>query len=246
MNKLRIIFTLILLMVRPLDLFSQNKLEGANHSWGLLITRAKISEKWYVTNELHQRNPWFFKEKGQFLLRPSIDYKVADQLEFSLGYSYIRTNPEQPYLLKVLSSEHNVWQQALMKFDIGKLHLINRFRQENRWIDHVEQINGEYTVQGNDYANRFRYRITGTFDLFIFQNKEKALFFNAFDELWFNQDSKLRPTFFSRNWGYLGLGYRMDKQSSFQVGYMNQWDKSKENFIQTDIVQFTVQKNFFY
>jgi hypothetical protein len=51
-------------------------------------------------------------------------------------------------------------------------------------------------------------------------------------------------TKFARNWLYLGVGFRLDKNTSFQTGYMNQWDQVKGNYIKMDIVQFTVQKNF--
>jgi hypothetical protein len=76
------------------------------------------------------------------------------------------------------------------------------------------------------------------------KESEKAIFINTFNEFWFNQDNKLRPVSFARNWLYLGVGFRLDKNTSFQTGYMNQWDQVKGNYIKMDIVQFTVQKNF--
>lgn len=54
----------------------------------------------------------------------------TEQVELSLGYTFIKTHPEEPYPLRVTSVEHDDWQQALMKFDIGKVHFPNRFRQK--------------------------------------------------------------------------------------------------------------------
>nr|MBI1230524.1 DUF2490 domain-containing protein [Cytophagales bacterium] len=238
--------TIYFLLLFTYSGYGQEMEKAPTHSWSLLINRVQLSHHWFLTNELHQRNRWFFEDKGQFLLRPSIDYKLTNQLELSLGYTYISTNPEEPYPLKAFSTEHNMWQQALMKFDIGKVHLINRFRQENRWIDHLDGVNGEYVKNGNDYANRFRYRFTTSFDVYTFDNQKSALFITAFDEIWFNQDERLRPVSFARNWAYVGVGYKLDKDTNFQVGYMNQWDKAANTYFQTNIVQFTVQKNFFH
>jgi hypothetical protein len=241
--------TLLLLTLGMTILFQtitigQETLYAPTNSWALLLNRAKFTKHWYMTNELHQRNQWFFKGEGQFLWRPSIDYKVNEQLEFSFGYSYIRTHPNAPYPLPIASTENNIWQQALLKYDIGKVHFQNRFRQENRWFDHIDNENGDWVKHGDDYANRFRYRITGTFDVYHLKESEKAIFINTFNEFWFNQDNKLRPVSFARNWLYLGVGFRLDKNTSFQTGYMNQWDQVKGNYIKMDIVQFTVQKNF--
>ena len=239
-----ILLLCFLALVSSIRAYSQQTLEAPTNSWFLLLNRAKLSKHWLVTNEIHQRNQWFFQGKGQFLWRPSLDYRLNDQVEFSLGYSYISTHTAAPYPIPIATKENNIWQQVNLKFDVGKVHFQNRFRQENRWFDHVDDENGTWVIHGDDYANRFRYRLTGTFDVLSLQNGKHALFLNLFDEIWFNQDNRLRPISFARNWAYVGLGYRLDSKTNFQTGYMHQWDQVKGQYIKMDIVQFTISKSF--
>ncbi len=225
--------------------YAQEVTDGNLNSWFLLLNRFNLSDKLSITNELHERTGSFLKDQGQLLIRPSLDYHFNPNLEVSFGYSFIRVNPYEPYALPIARNEHNIWEQVLLKFDVGNVHMQNRFRQENRWVNHIDNQQGEYTIQGNDYANRFRYRFVISFDIIKFGDDAQSIFFNGFDEIWFDQDSKLRPTDFTRNWLYLGLGYKFNNTTNFQTGFMHQYDKTgTNNYISTPIVQFTLQKNF--
>ncbi len=133
----------------------------------------------------------------------------------------------------------------LLKYDIGKVHFQNRFRQENRLVDHQEKNNGLWEKNGTDYFNRFRYRFVASFDLVKLKRPDRALFFNGFDEFWFAQSNNLMPGDFARNWLYLGIGLRLDKQTNFQIGYMHQYDKvGQDHFISTPIIQATAYKEW--
>lgn len=224
--------------------YSQNFIHGNQNIWFLNINRIQFNEKWSFTNEIHERTGNWFREQGQFLLRPSLDYHMNKNLEFSLGYSFIHVWPYAPYLFPLEKSENNIWQQFLFKMDAGKWKVQNRLRQENRWLDHFILENGEYLKSGFDYANRFRYRFIATRDFPMKQN-EKKYFINFWDEIWLNQDKHLRPIDFTRNWFYLGIGFRFSDKMNIQLGYLNQIDKiNSTSFIQSDVIQITLQKNW--
>jgi hypothetical protein len=237
-----IVFIFLLGFLNPLC--SQEFHHGNLNFWFLNINRIQISEKWSFTNEIHERTGNKFSQQGQFLLRPSIDFHLNKSIEISLGYSFIHVWPYAPYSLPIEKTENNLWEQLLFKMEAGKWKIQNRIRQENRWYDHLSNINGEFVKTGIDYGNRFRYRFIAMRDLMKLESKG-AIFINIWNELWIFQDKHLLPIDFARNWLYFGLGLRFNDHTNIQMGYLNQIDKvSSASFIQSDIIQLTFQHNF--
>jgi hypothetical protein len=236
---------LIVLSIAPKTSKSQTVTDGYTNSWFTLLNRSQLNKKWSVSNEFHERTGKFLETQGQFLFRPSIDYHLNNQVEFTLGYTFIHLSPYKPYATPIPKNENNLWEQITLKNSIGKVRFLHRFRQENRWINHIGSYNGEFKVNGNDYSNRFRYRFVLNADLFKLKESKQSVFIAAWDEIWFLQNNHLTPTDFNRNWVYLGVGYAFNPTSNIQVGYMHQYDKIGTNsFISTPILQMTLVKNF--
>lgn len=220
--------------------------KGNLSSWFLLLNRFQITRHFSITNELHERTGSFLSDQGQFLWRPSIDYSVNKNIEFSVGYSLIHVDPYAPFNQKMTTTEDNIWEQVFMKWDIGKVHFANRFRLEERYVPHVVTDNdGRPFYDTYDHKNRFRYRFILNTDLVTFKNKQ-SLFLMAWDEYWLNmRDKTVMPESFTRNWAYLGLGYKFNQSMNLQLGYMNQIDRVNDNkFVSTPIMQLTFVKNF--
>ncbi|UOX35586.1 DUF2490 domain-containing protein [Flavobacterium sediminilitoris] len=216
------------------------------NTWFTILNRLSLNSKWSVSNELHERTGAFLDEHGTFLWRPSVDYHLNKNIEFSVGYSYINNKPNDPNPSpKIGAIENNMWEQVLLKHDIGKVFFQHRLRQEHRWFDKVGvDAERSYYKTGTDYANRFRYRITISTPIKTFENG-KELFFNGFDELWLPQTDGLALKSLSRNWLYLGFGYKFNSKTNLQIGYMNQWDAIGNNiYISTPILQTTFVRNF--
>lgn len=245
-SKFRILVMAIIALTLTSKVYTQTtEKHGYTNSWFTLLNRFQITKKWSVSNEIHNRYGEFLQTQGQFLLRPSLDYGLNEHVEFSLGYSFIHVSPYKPYSLPITRNENNFWEQIILKNSVGKVKFLHRFRQENRWIDHISKVNGENRINGVDYANRFRYRFVLNVDLHKIKDSNKSIFFAAFDEIWFAQNDVLLPTDYNRNWLYLGLGYKFNPSTNIQAGYMHQYDKVGANsFISTPILQVTFTKNF--
>lgn len=239
--KIKKILFLLLLICNKELITAQNIKYGNLNTWFTLLNRVQIGEKWSFSNEIHERMGNLFSEQGYFLERPSIDYHINKNTEFSLGYTYIHSWPFDPYYLPIQKSENNIWEQFLLKYEIGKVKFQNRFRQENRWTDNIVFTNNEYKLEDITYNNRFRFRITANFDLITLKKNDKVIFFCGFDEIWVNQDKYLRPISFGRNWLYLALGFKFKSNTNVQIGYMNQMDKTGNDFINSPIIQTTFQ-----
>lgn len=227
---------------------AQTVAKGNINTWGLLLNRFYLSEKFTITNEFHERTGDLFKDQATFIFRPSVDYSLNDNIELSAGYSFVRSWPYAPYAQPIPRNEHNIWEQAFIKQKVGKVNLQHRFRFEHRFIEHIDPPTvpaKDYVINGFDYANRFRYRFILSLDLAYFNDGEQALFFNGFDELWINQSNNMMPTSFARNWIYTGLGYRFNPDFNIQLAHMHQYDKvGANNFISSSIIQLSVFKNF--
>lgn len=216
------------------------------NTWFTMLNRFSVNAKWSFSNELHERTGAFFSEHATFLWRPSVDFHLNNSVEMSFGYSYINNEPNPPHKNpKINALENNIWEQILLKHAIGKVNFQHRFRQEHRWFDEIAQnVDGSFSKRGTDYANRFRYRLTLNTPIKKFLN-DKELFFQGFDEIWMPQTARLAPKSFSRNWLYLGLGYKFDAKTNLQIGYMNQWDVlGNDAYISTPILQLTFVRNF--
>ncbi len=243
------ILTLTILISCASTINAQTVTKGDVNSWFLLLNRFYLSEKFTLTNEIHERTGSFLSNQGTFILRPSIDYTLNDNVELSAGYSFVRSWPYAPYALPIARNEHNVWEQAMLKSHIGKVTIQHRFRFEHRWVDDIKSVNSitgpEYYLDGSTFANRFRYRFILSFDILKINNGRNSIFFNGFDELWINQSDNLMPNSFARNWIYTGLGYKFNKDFNIQLAHMHQYDAAgANNFISSSIIQLSVFKNF--
>lgn len=245
MNKL-LLALLVTLSITPT--FAQTVIKGNVNTWGLLLNRFYLSDKFTITNEFHERTGDFLQDQGTFIFRPSIDYSLNDAVELSAGYSFVRSYPYTPYSLPIARNEHNIWEQAFLKQKVGKVSLQHRFRLEHRFIQHIDapKAPGEtFTLNGSDFANRFRYRFVLSFDIAQVNNGKHTIFFNGFDELWINQSDNLMPTTFTRNWIYTGLGYKFNPDFNIQLAHMHQYDAVGVNtFVSSSIIQLSVFKNF--
>jgi hypothetical protein len=197
------------------------EIHGNPNVWYLLLTHYKINDKWSVGNELHMRFDDWHKDKQQFLERPFVDYSITDGVIATVGYTYILTYPYGEYPLLDNKPEHNIWEQITLKQSVGKFSISHRYRWEHRYQGNlVPNGNGGTTVDGYDYSNRFRYRLT------IKRPINDQYFINVFDELWIKSDDRLINSQYDRNWLYAGLGRKVSDHFSFQLAFLHQYAKN--------------------
>jgi len=224
---------------------AQEITDGNLNSWFLQFSRLEINEKWSVTNEVHYRTGEFLSNPGQLLIRPSIDYHLNKEVEFSIGYTFVHADPFEPYSLPIPADEHNIWWQAWIKNRIGVVELQHRFRQEHRWQDNIEQRDeSTYVKNGTHFNNRFRYRFVVDFNLLNLENGH-SLFCLIFDEVWLSQNDQLLFTDLNRNWLYGGFGYRFSADSNVQLGFNYQSDKvGTGQFINSPVILLSYFQTF--
>lgn len=232
----RLIVALIL-FINIADTFGQ-EVHGEPNVWIFMLNHFPVSEKWRPGLETHvRRNDWL-NEQGQFLIRPFIDYHLNPAVTFTAGYTYIKTSPFGRYPLPISVPENNIWEQVTLNQTIDKVTISHRFRMEHRFIGSIVANNGENEIDGYNFTNRFRYRLTVRGDL------GDQFYYHIFDEIWFHQDG-LKPRDFDRNWVYAGLGYRVFNDAQIELGFLHQWEKaSDDRFAERPTIQLTLRKDF--
>ncbi len=228
---------LILLFIVPMAVCSQHSTDESHSSWNAVIVDYSINNNFYLKNETHFRKTNFLKDWQQFLIRPSLHYKYTQNVDFSVGYSFIKSYREAYNF-----NENNVWQQVLLSHASGASKFKHRFRFEQRFIQHITQLsNANFSADGTDFFMRFRYRFTWQAPLFKIADT-KSLNAVAFDEIWLHTDKGIVPKALNQNWFYLGLSYQIFKNTNLGIGYMSAYAPvHTDNFNSNHILQTTLK-----
>lgn len=165
------------------------------------ITR---NRKLQIYQEVQPRFTKNMERFEQLLLRQQLLYALNKRSDVQVGYVFARTYfPSQV-------DDHRVSEQFAFSVPIRKLAFYNRFRMEQRFIEHRD---GEVSLRAR-YNSRFTYP--------VYRNRVFAFVSN---ELFLNLNRVNRgPTpGFEQNRLLVGAGVRVYKQLRLDVGYMNQY-----------------------
>ena len=175
-------------------------------NWLMYIGSKKINSKWNIHNEIQYRNYNGIGDLEQLLLRTGLGYNFKpNYYNVLLGYSYILSenyidNAEE----KESINEHRIFQQFTSKQKVGIAQLNHRYRFEQRFVE-------------SDFKMRFRYFLS--INIPFSKEENNKLYFSAYNEIFLNLESEI----FDRNRLYGGIGYNINKDIRFELGYMNQF-----------------------
>ena len=203
--KKRIIFYMIF------TTFISNNVKGQNieenlGSWWMYFGTHKFSEKYSLHYETQLRNYEIVSNFNQLLPRVGLNYHIDKNTSVTAGYAWI---PTQTSLGEGfdgdLVNENRIWQQFILKNKVGNINFRHRYRLEQRWIKLGEETK---------YKNRARYMLSVR--LPISKNEDSPLFLLLYDEIFLN----ISDTPFDQNRLFAALGYQINKQMNFQLGYL--------------------------
>ena len=199
-NKISLVVLSIGLL---LPLLAQGQ-ESNLGNWLIYIGNKKVNTKWNIHNEVQYRNYNAIGDLEQLLLRTGAGYSFNDgQSNILLGYGYIHS---ENYVggtgEKESINEHRVFQQFTTKQQIGKVKLNHRYRFEQRIVE-------------GDFKMRLRYFVAVNVPL----TTQGRIYLSAYNEIFLNTASKV----FDRNRLYGGIGYKLNDNVRFELGYMNQF-----------------------
>ncbi|MBR9914693.1 MAG: DUF2490 domain-containing protein [Algicola sp.] len=208
-----------------------------NHSnWNTLNVVKTISQHWYANAELNVRRTNFLSDWEQIVLRPLVHYKVENNIDIALGYSYIKNFQFSEFSTPIDVNEQNIFQQLMIKQQFSKFSFGHRIRFEERFIDHlVLQDTDVYHIDGRKHKNRFRYRLQMAIPL-----KGKSISLFLYDEAFLDFGNRLRPEKLDQNWMFAGLIFKISEHIKIRTGYHDIFAKRNDLFINNHVWETTL------
>lgn len=197
------VFILVLLTGIAQTVVCQNDGQQELGAWAMFFSTNKISEDFSIHAEAQYRNYEVGSNFNQLLLRTALNYNISDNAMASFGYGYITTDGtfEEPEG-EENTTEHRIYQQFVLRNNVGKLRFSHRYRLEQRFINNP--------ISGNDTQHRARYFLRLTYPL------SDAVYLTAYDEVFIN----LQGDTFGQNRLYGALGYKFNKNFRSEVGFL--------------------------
>lgn len=183
---------------------------GAIGKWLMCFNQTRMNDKWSMHAEAQYRSFEITPNTEQLLLRGGINYHINNSAFASIGYAYITNYAfDKEQLPGVQVSENRIWQQFLMRNNLGRCLFEHRYRLEQRWMQ---------SNNNTRYLDRIRYLLRVTVPLNKKEIEKNTLFLSFYDELFIN----LSAIPYDRNRLYGAIGYQFLPNANIQLGYLAQ------------------------
>lgn len=183
-------------------------------TWVSLNTVTKFSDHWGIVADAHIRSNEVFHDNNFYFLRGGISYIPNPAVSITGGYAHMWLAPTKEGW-DTYSDENRIYQQAQMTTKLGKVSVLQRLRNEQRWQEKI--VNDESTGE-NRFTNRVRYLVS--FNIPIFKKKTAPLLVLS-DEILIHFGKEVIYNTFDQNRLFIGIKQSINPKLSFDFGYMN-------------------------
>jgi len=196
-------------------------------AWAGLTATHQIGERIGFTFDGQIRTSDEVSRVGQYLLRPSLGYKLGATTVVSLGYAYFHTDPLGPAEF----DEHRLWEQLSYRLagDGAGVTVTGRTRLEQRWREGSSEM-----------GQRLRQQVRVTAPL---NGPIRAVAwseaFVALDDTTWGQRSGL-----DRWRNALAVSIPLNESTTIEPGYINQWVNRSSNDSINHIANVTLNVKF--
>lgn len=191
------------------------------NSWYMYFGNHKLNDKWGLHTEYQFRRHGLITDWQQSLARIGLDYHYNSSTMITGGYGWIVSFPYGQQPIATHSNEHRIWQQLILKQKSGAFSFQHRYRLEQRFLENASlDLNEERVVDGFRFRQRFRYRIFASVPLTKSAEGDTRLFAAAYEELFLGFGEGIGSNILDQNRLYIGLGYKINKNSNIQAGYL--------------------------
>lgn len=223
-NAVKTSMAVILITGSSLSASAQNAQDSDLGSWTMYSGQIRFHDKWSLHTEVQYRDYGILDEPEQILLRAGINYHFNPGASVTAGFGRITNYPDDDEFSQTPSvSENRIWQQLLMRNNMGRLYFEHRYRLEQRFI---KSDNSER------YLDRARYLLRLSLPLNKKEIEKKAWFLGFYDEIFIHFSSPA----FDRNRLYGAVGYQFSSHANIQAGYLAQTVNTKtKHYLQAGI-----------
>lgn len=182
--------------------------------WTSINTTLKTGARWGIVADAHIRRNNFIKDPSFYFIRAGAQYQVLPNFSLTLGYGHMWIAPSRSDWQN-FSDENRIYQQAVLVNKVGKIPLVSRIRNEQRWQQIIEndKPSGRWR-----FTNRVRYLLSATIPVSSNPWVPKIVLSN---ELLVHFGKPVLYNAFDQNRIFVGIKQQISKDLSFDFGYMN-------------------------
>jgi hypothetical protein len=181
--------------------------------WGSLNSTTRLTDRLGVIADVHVRRNDFLAEPSFDFLRFGAHYWATAKLTLTLGYAHTWQAPTCDGC-EAWADENRIYQQLQYVTRLGKITLVQRVRNEQRW---KETVKGDVPTGETAFTDRVRY--LASFTVPVSANpKVPSLVFA--DEIAVQFGRGVVYNTFDQNRLFLGIKQALGRSWSFDLGYM--------------------------
>jgi hypothetical protein len=206
--------------------YAQNKTtKEVNHqaqTWISINTELKFNEHWGTMNDVHIRRTDFAAKENFYFARTGITYALYPKLTVAAGYAHLWLASAKPEWSN-FAEENRIYQQVLYSSKIGKVNVLQRIRNEQRWQD--KMVNDE--AVDTRFTNRIRYLLSFTIPVFT---NEKWPSLVIADEILMHFGKEVVYNSMDQNRFFVGIRQNINPKWSYDFGYMNVYQQKYSGY----------------
>ena len=193
--------------------------------WNIVNAKFNFNKSWSVLGEAQVRSFLFYSNFHYYEYKGIIAYKINKNIAVGIGIGSYQTYAEGGNFKTPKSNDEvRLWPQLIITNTIGNIKIEQRCRAESRFTS-------------NGYRNRYRYRLGLTYPFGKATKGYQPFQLTACNELFFTNE----PTYFERNRLQIAWSYKATANTTFQIGFINQFDykinsQKNQTYLQTGIL----------
>jgi uncharacterized protein DUF2490 len=184
-----------------------------SQSWLSINSTVRVAGKWGFVADLHERRNNFLSDVSFHFVRVGITHWINDNLSVTAGYGHMWVAPTAAGF-KTYANENRIYQQGQLITKLGRVSLMQRIRNEQRW---QQKIVNDKATGDNKFTDRVRYLLS--FTIPVFKNRWYPSLALA-DELSVQFGKEVVYNTFDQNRTFIGIKESLSKSVSFDLGYM--------------------------
>jgi hypothetical protein len=219
--------TEVLVLLFPLLIFCQGTppkdINEQMQTWISLNTVTRFSDHWGVAADAHIRETGFFESNNFYLLRGGITYIPNTSVSLTAGYAHMWLAPSTDGW-STYADENRIYQQAQVITKVGKVSILQRLRNEQRW---QEKIANDEPTGAFRFTDRIRY--LASFTIPVFSDKKLPSLVLS-DELLIHFGKEVVYNTFDQNRLFIGIRQNINPKLSYDFGYMNVYQQKYSGY----------------
>ena len=222
--KKKIPHLLTALMVSIFTMIMPNKLVAQQKKytgWFFLAQNIPLNKKFSFQFDGQFRTDNHWKNAELAMIRPGLTLSLSKKYAVSAGYLLVE-NWKVKDNVRSNITENRVWQQFSILNRKKSSSFQQKFRFEERWIPVFEVKNEKFVKTANLFNTRLRYSVRYTTP-FSTKNEHTQGFYGVLQNEIITNIIGLKNAnnqFFDQTRTYAGTGYRINKHTDIEAGYL--------------------------